>query len=36
VITTLTFYAHANLQDDTLYLDRLTAARQAVRGRNGD
>jgi len=36
VITTLTFYAHAIPQDDTPYLDRLTAARQAAGDLNGD
>ena len=30
VITTLTFYAHAIPQDDTTYIDRLTAARQGT------
>ncbi len=30
VTTTLTFYAHAIPQDDTPYIDRLTAARQAA------
>jgi hypothetical protein len=34
--TTLSFYAHAIPRDDMAYIDRLTAAREAVRGRNGD
>jgi hypothetical protein len=34
--TTWNFYAHAIPGDDMQYIDRLTAARDAVRGRNGD
>ena len=34
--TTLQFYSHWLPQDDTPYLDRLTAARQAVGDLNGD
>ena len=34
--TTLMFYAHAIPRDDMQYIDRLPAARDAVRGRNGD
>jgi integrase len=34
--TTLMFYAHAIPRDDMQYIDRLTAARDAVRGKNGD
>ena len=34
--TTLSFYAHAIPRDDMIHIDRLTAAREAVRGGNGD
>ena len=36
VVTTLRFYAHAIPGDNMDYIDRLTAARQAMGNLNGD